>query len=188
MSPSHKRFRLTSIARCRKRPLDDLESYVRSVRHAEERLRQDLREAERDLAQEKDYSSKVKRERDDLRKELKDVLDAKARQQEKTRDLKAEIDTLQRKLEEAKKTGALRDAATEKRVTADLQRGVEKQLRTLMLELDTTFKASCLVFDPEVTSESDSEQQKPDADEKYAEKPQAESEPSVCSESGPVVE
>ena len=84
--PSNKRFRLTSIARCRKRPLDDLESYVRSVRPAEERLRQDLREAERDLAQEKDYSCKVKRERDDLRKEIKEVLDAKARQQEKIRD------------------------------------------------------------------------------------------------------
>ena len=106
--PSNKRFRLTSIARCRKRPLDDLESYVRSVRHAEERLRQDLREAERDLAQEKDYSCKVKRERDDLRKEIKE---GQARQQEKTRDLKAEIDTLQRKLEEANKAGALRDAA-----------------------------------------------------------------------------
>ena len=90
--PSNKRFRLTSIARCRKRPLDDLESYVRSVRNAEERLRQDLREAERDLAQEKDYSCKVKRERDDLRKEIKE---GQARQQEKTRDLKAEIDTLQ---------------------------------------------------------------------------------------------
>ena len=188
MSPSHKRFRLTSIARCRsKRPLDDLESYVRSVRHAEERLRQDLREAERDLAQEKDYSCKVKRERDDLRKELQEVLDAKARQQEKVRDLKNERDTLQKKLEEANKAGALRDAETEKRVTADLQRGVEKHLRTLMLELDATFKASCLVFDPEVTSESDSEQ-KPDTEEKDADKPQAESEPSVCSESGPVVE
>ena len=148
MSPSHKRFRLTSIARCRKRPLDDLESYVRSVRHAEERLRQDLREAERDLAQEKDYSSKVKRERDDLRKELKEVLDAKARQQEKIRDLKNERDTLQKKLEEANKASALRDAETEKRITADLQRGVEKQLRTLMLGLDTTFKASCLVQSP----------------------------------------
>ena len=93
-----------------------------------------------------------------------------------------------KKLKEANKACALRDAETEKRVTADLQRGVEKHLRTLMHELDTTFKASCLVFDPEVTSESDSEQQKPDADEKDAEKPQAESEPSVCSESGPVVE
>ena len=186
MPPSNKRFRLTSIARCRaKRPLDDLESYVRSVRHAEERLRQDLREAERDLAEEKDYSSKVKRERDDLRKEIKEVLDAKARQQEKIRDLKNESDTLQKKLVEANKAGALRDAETEKRITADLQRGVEKHLRTLMHELDTTFKASCLVFDPAVTSESDSEQQK--ADEKEAEKPQAESEPSVCSES-PVVE
>ena len=97
MPPSNKRFRLTSIARCRaKRPLDDLESYVRSVRHAEERLRQDLREAERDLAEEKDYSSKVKRERDDLRKEIKEVLDAKARQQEKIRDLKNESDILQK--------------------------------------------------------------------------------------------
>ena len=85
------------------------------------------------------------------------------------------------------KASAVRDAATEKRVTADLQRGVEKQLRTLMLELDTTFKASRLVFDPEVTSESDSEQ-KPDADEKDAEKPHPDSEPSVCSECGPVVE
>ena len=146
--PSNKRFRLTSIARCRKRPLDDLESYVRSVRHAEERLRQDLREAERDLAQEKDYSNKVKRERDDLRKELQEVLDAEARQQEKIRDLKNENDILQKKLEEANKASALRDAETEKRITADLQRGVEKQLRTLMLGLDTTFKASCLVQSP----------------------------------------
>ena len=146
--PSNKRFRLTSTARCRKRPLDNLESYVRSVRHAEERLRQYIREAERDLAQEKDYSSKVKRERDDLRKELKEVLDAKARQQEKIRDLKNERDTLQKKLEEANKAGALRDAETKKRITADLQRGVEKQLRTLMLGLDTTFKASCLVQSP----------------------------------------
>ena len=186
--PANKRFRLTSIARCRKRPLDDLESYVRSVRHAEERLRQDLREAERDLAQEKDYSCKVKRERDDLRKEVKEIKEGQARQQEKTRDLKAEVNTLQKKLEEANKAGALRDAETKKRITADLQRGVEKHLRTLMLELDATFKASCLVFDPEVTSESDSEQQKPDADEKDAEKPQAESEPSVCSVCGPVVE
>ena len=77
MSPSNKRLRLSSIARCRaaKRPLDNLESYVRSVRHAEERLRKDLREAEQGLAQEKEYSSRVKRERDDLRKEKKEVLE-----------------------------------------------------------------------------------------------------------------
>ena len=78
---------------------------MRSIRHAEERLRGDLRAAERELASEKDYSSRVKRERDELRSEIKDVLEEKTCQQEKIRDLQGEMVALRTRLEEADKAG-----------------------------------------------------------------------------------
>ena len=157
--PSSKRIRLHSIARRRssQRPSDTLESFVRSIRHAEDRLRSDLRSVERSLASEKEYSSKVKRERDDLRKEVTELSEERSRRTEEVRDLKIEVDALQMKIGEAKKEVSQRDGITERKVTADLQRQVEKHLRTMMLEMNGTFKASGLVFDPEVTSESETE-------------------------------
>ena len=164
--PSSKRIRLHSIARRRssQRPSDTLESFVRSIRHAEDRLRGDLRSVERSLASEKDYSSKVKRERDELRKEVTELSEERSRRQEEIRDLKTQIDALQTKIGEAQKEASQRDGITERKVTTDLQRQVEKHLRTMMLEMNGTFKASGLVFDPEVTSESESEA-KPVAEE-----------------------
>ena len=134
------------MTRCRrssqKAPLDSLEDFVRSVRHEEDRIRADLRAAEREVEIEKEYSARVKREREDLRLEVKEVEEEKMRLKEQVKELSTEVNTL--------KTQAQRYVETEKKVTADLQRQVEKHLRTMMLALNESFRASGLVFDPEV--------------------------------------
>ena len=86
---------------------------------------------------EKEYSARVKREREDLRSEVKEVEEEKMRLQEQAKELSTEVNTL--------KAQSRRYAEIEKKITADLQRHVEKHLRTMMLALNESFRASGLV-------------------------------------------
>merc|ERR1712020_536909 len=98
MPPPRKRLRLHSMTRCRrssqKGPLDNLEDFVRSVRHEEDRIRAELRAAEREVEIEKEYSARVKREREDLRSEVKEVEEEKMRLEEQVKELSTEVSTL----------------------------------------------------------------------------------------------
>ena len=119
------------------RPFDSLDLFVRSVRHEEDRIRADLRAAEREVEIEKEYPARVKREREDLRSEVKEVEEEKMQLKEQAKELSTEVNTL--------KAQARRYAEIEKKITADLQRHVEKHLRTMMLALNESFRASGLV-------------------------------------------
>ena len=91
--------------------------------------------------------------------EEEEVEEEKMRLKEQVKELSTEVNTL--------KTQAQRYVETEKKVTADLQRQVEKHLRTMMLALNESFRASGLVFDPEVQMPGFTHTSHPDPDWQY---------------------
>ena len=107
------------------------------MRQEDARIRADLRAAEREVQIEKEYPARLKREKEDLRSELKDVGEEKMRLKAQVKELLTEVSTL--------KAQAQRYAEIEKKVTTDLQRHVDKHLKTMMLALNESFRASGLV-------------------------------------------
>ena len=130
---------------------------------------------------ERNYSSKIKRERDSARAQLADTtkeLDTYKIETDK------EIECLKTKLAEAQRVKNMersnRDAALRQQALATAQRKMERAMRTTMLEYQSVFDGSGIVFDPYVESSAEE-----DAEVKTAEEvPQpAGSDASHCNDS-----
>ena len=169
-SPSRKRARL----QLRSRGRDDLlTQLVGEVRRHEKQLRDGLKHADKSLAAlraevdgERNYSSKIKRERDSARAQLADATKELGTYKIET---DKEIECLKTKLAEAQRVKNMerssRGAALRQQTLATAQRKMERVMRATMLEYQSVFDGSGLVFDPYVESSAEEDAEVKTAEE-----------------------